>query len=163
MHQLDSKFCTFTSSIQQKVHTYLLDLQHFSPGNGSISVLVIKPKWPAQLLHRRAFDEHADGHDILPELNHPILRKSNIFQTHWPLVQLEHLSPWFVVRSQCQQQSLSYPVTVQRTKYLFCVLGWLLTDSSIAEMSLELMKSHQSTRTFVDELSNVPKERKTLW
>lgn len=85
MHHLGSKFYMFTSFIQQKAHTYLHDLQHFLPGNGSILVFVIKLKWPAQLLHCWAFDEHADGNDILPEINHPILKKSNLIQTHWPL------------------------------------------------------------------------------
>lgn len=78
MHRLGSKFYMFASFKQQNAHTYLHDLQHFLPGNGSISVLVKKPKWPAQLLLRWALDEHADGHHILPEINHPILREHQL-------------------------------------------------------------------------------------
>lgn len=99
MHRMGSKFYMVTSLIQQNAHTYLHDLQHFLPGNGSILVLVIKLKGPVQLLHRWAFGEHADGYDILPEINQSVLRKSNFIQTHWPLsnfntFHLDSLAVW---------------------------------------------------------------------
>lgn len=54
----------------------LHDLQHFLLCNGSVSVFVIELKWPPQLLHSWTFNKHADGHDVLPEINDPILKKS---------------------------------------------------------------------------------------
>lgn len=96
-----SKFCMHASFIKQKPRTYLHDLQHFLSGNASISVLVIKFKWPAQLLHSWTFDQHADGHDILPEINHPILREATSIKlavhlsTLTALIQFVSFSPHY--------------------------------------------------------------------
>lgn len=50
-------------------------------------------------------------------------------------------------------QCYSHPVSVQSAKYLLCILSRLTAHCSIAEMPLKLMKSDQSTWTFINKLS----------
>lgn len=54
---------------------------------------------------------------------------------------------------------ISYPVTVQRAEYLFCILGRLTAHRPIAEMPLKLMQSDQTTWTFINKLSMTKQQR----